>query len=177
MKITRRSWRDFFPRLRRGNRETGYRILISAAAREVIVHEASLYHDVETGGILIGRIESAKEIHVTHATGPGPNAVHHPAHFLRDTAYCAGILREHYERHGVDYVGEWHSHVGLLRVPSDGDLLTLAGIMNDPDYDFQAFAMLLAVKGGRRRRRGLELHGFIADCQAVRSAGVGNMAA
>jgi integrative and conjugative element protein (TIGR02256 family) len=175
MKSTRRSWRAFFHSLRRVDKKARPHLLISSAAREVIEREAGLYRDVETGGILIGRIASPVEIHVTHATGPGPNAVHHPAHFLRDTAYCAGVLREHYDRHGVDYVGEWHSHVGLLREPSDGDLLTLAGIMGDPDYDFHAFAMLLAVKGGRRRRRRLELHGFIADREAVRAAAVGDI--
>ncbi|MBA3239811.1 MAG: Mov34/MPN/PAD-1 family protein [Acidobacteria bacterium] len=160
------------PRLRRADKKVGGRLLLSAEARDVIEREASRYRDVETGGILIGRIESATEIHVTHASGPGPNAVHQPAHFLRDTTYCAGVLREHYERHGVDYVGEWHSHVNLLRVPSHGDLLTLAGIMSDPDYDFQVFSMLLAVKGRGRWRRGLELHGFLATRQAARTVSI-----
>lgn len=142
---------------------------MSNEVKALIKREAALYREVETGGILMGRIESATIIHVTHATGPGPNAVHTPTYFLRDTAYCAGILREYYDEFGVDYIGEWHSHVDLLRVPSGGDMCTLAGIMHDPDYDFEAFAMLLAVKAGRRRSR-LELHGFIATRDILRSA-------
>lgn len=110
---------------------------------------------------------------MTHVSGPGPNAVHTPAYFLRDTEYCARVLREHYNRFGVDYIGEWHSHVGLLRAPSSGDLLTLAGIMRDPDYDFQSFVMLLAVKAGRRRSR-RELHGFVATKNTVSKVEIKN---
>jgi integrative and conjugative element protein (TIGR02256 family) len=142
------------------------RILVSDEARQLIVREAALYRDVETGGILMGRFDSAGTIHVTHASGPGPNAVHKPAYFMRDTVYCASVLREHYERFGVDYVGEWHTHVDGLRVPSPGDLITLANIMHDPDYDFESFAMLLAVKFRRRRSR-LELQAFVATKNLV----------
>jgi integrative and conjugative element protein (TIGR02256 family) len=141
--------------------------------RELIRREAALFQDVETGGILMGPAGSATEIRVTHASGPGPNAVHTPTYFLRDTEYCGCVLREHYDKFGVDYIGEWHSHVDLLRVPSPGDILTLAGIMHDPDYDFQYFVMLLAVKTGRRRSR-LELNGFVATQNTVSKAEVKN---
>lgn len=151
------------------------RLLVSDEAREVIAREAALYRDAETGGILMGRFDSAGTIHVTHASGPGPNAVHDPAYFMRDTAYCAGVLREHYERLGADYVGEWHTHVDGLRVPSPGDLLTLANIMHDPDYDFESFAMLLAVKFRRRRSR-LELHAFVATKDVVLRSAVEGLA-
>jgi hypothetical protein len=83
-------------------------------------------------------------------------------HFLRDTEYCATVLRQCYEETGADYVGEWHSHVGRLNHPSGGDLVTLSGIMSDPDYDFQSFAMVIAVRAGRIRSRRIKLNGFIA---------------
>jgi integrative and conjugative element protein (TIGR02256 family) len=171
MESTKRLWRCFARRLKGARGAGACRLYLSAEARELITREAALYRDVETGGILIGRIESATVIHVTHASGPGPNAVHQPAYFLRDTAYCAGVLREHYERQGADYVGEWHTHIEALRVPSPGDLLTLAGIIGDPDYDFEAFAMLLAVKVGKRRS-GLEFHGFFATAPDSRTMAV-----
>lgn len=151
------------------------RLLVSDEAREVIVREAALYCDVETGGILMGRFEPADAIHVTHASGPGPNAVHEPAFFMRDTAYCSRVLSEHYERFGADYVGEWHTHVDGLRVPSAGDLVTLANIMHDPDYDFESFAMLLAVKFRRRRSR-LELHAFVATKNVIMQSAVEGLA-
>ncbi len=154
------------PKRRRANDEVIPCISLSSEARELIRQEAALYREVETGGILMGPAGSATEIRVTHASGPGVNAVHTPTYFLRDTEYCARVLKEHYDKFGVDYIGEWHSHVDLLRVPSPGDLLTLAGIMRDPDYDFQSFVMLLAVKTGSWRSR-LELHGFVATQNAV----------
>ena len=166
MKSMRRFWRA----LRKSDRAPGKstpRLVVSDEAQDFITGEVRNFRrDVETGGILMGRIESATLIHVTHASGPGPDAVHAPSHFLRDTAYCAGVLREHYDQFGVDYVGEWHSHVKRLRRPSPGDLVTLHGIMNDPDYDLSIFAMLLAVGAGGRRPK-IDLHGFIATRQVV----------
>ncbi len=123
---------------------------------------ASFSRNLETGGILIGHSEPSGLIRVTQASGPGPNAVHMPSHFLRDTDYCARILRECYDKSGADYVGEWHSHVGRMNHPSAGDLLTLSGIMSDPEYDFEAFAMVIAVRSGRIRSRRIRLNGFIA---------------
>jgi hypothetical protein len=117
---------------------------------------------LETGGILIGHSDASGWIRVTHASGPGPRAVHQPTYFLRDTEYCAAILADCYEKFGVDYIGEWHSHVGRLNQPSTGDLLTLNGIMRDPDYNFDVFAMVIAVRAGRIRSRRYNLNGFMA---------------
>jgi integrative and conjugative element protein (TIGR02256 family) len=136
---------------------------LSSESRATIEREvASFSRNLETGGILIGQTDSTGLIRVTHASGPGPNAVHQPSYFLRDTEYCAKILRDCYDETGSDYVGEWHSHVGRLNHPSAGDLLTLSGIMSDPDYDFDVFAMVIAVKAGRIRSRRIRLNGFIA---------------
>lgn len=123
--------------------------------------------DLETGGILIGHTDSSGTITVTHASGPGPKAIHTPSYFLRDTKYCADVLRRCYDESGADYVGEWHSHVGRLNRPSPGDLLTLSGIMNDPDYKFDFFAMVIAVRMGRIRSRGIRLNGFMVTPSSV----------
>lgn len=135
---------------------------------------ASFSRNLETGGILIGHSEPSGPIRVTHASGPGPKAVHMPSHFLRDTEYCATILRECYEKYGADYVGEWHSHVGPLNRPSEGDLLTLSGIMSDPDYNFEAFAMVIATRSGRIRSRRIMLNGFIATKAFVHRVTINN---
>ena len=161
MKIIKRLWR-VSRRLHQASSTLAPRLVVSREAQDFIRREVEGFRrDLETGGILMGRSESASIITVTHASGPGPNAIHEPTYFLRDTAYCAAVLRDHYERFGIDYVGEWHSHTDLLRHPSGGDLLTLSRIMSDPDYDFTIFAMLLAVGSGKRRHR-IDLHGFIA---------------
>lgn len=161
MKSIKRLW-QVSRRLHQANRTLVPRLVVSREAQDFIRREVEGFRrDLETGGILMGRSESASIITVTHVSGPGPNAIHEPTYFLRDTAYCAAVLRDRYERFGVDYIGEWHSHTDLLRHPSAGDLLTLSGIMSDPDYDFTIFAMLLAVGVGKRRPR-IDLHGFIA---------------
>lgn len=145
------------------------RLCLSSESRATIEREvAEFSRQLETGGILIGHTETTGLIRVTKATGPGPNAIHEASHFLRDTEYCAKILRRCYEETGADYVGEWHSHVGRLSHPSGGDLVTLSGIMSDPDYDFEVFAMVIAVRPGRIRSRRIRLNGFIATKTVLR---------
>lgn len=122
------------------------RLIVSASVRDFIVQTATESPDVETGGILMGPPNSPSgTVVVTHASDGGPGAQQTAGMFLRNTEYCRGVLHDHYERFGVDYVGEWHSHILPLRGPSMGDLATIAGIMHDPDYDFTTFALLIAV--------------------------------
>lgn len=112
---------------------------------------------VETGGILMGRDIRPLTVNVTHASLPGPKAHHSSTKFLRDTEYCSKVLQEHYEKYGIDYVGEWHSHIVPLRGVSGGDIATLASIIYDPDYDFNAFACIVALLENNK----VELVGYI----------------
>ena len=75
----------------------------------------------ETGGILVGK-NIGKDIEITDASEPGPNAQQTATHFLRDTAYCREFLARCYNESGADYVGEWHSHVIGLKTLSAGDI-------------------------------------------------------
>ena len=110
----------------------------------------------------------AGTVTVTHASDGGPGAQQTAGMFLRNTEYCRDVLQEHYERFGVDYVGEWHSHILPLRKPSMGDLATIAGIMHDPDYDFTAFALLIAVLANPAPDEiGVELLGYVATPTAI----------
>ncbi|MCQ1529513.1 hypothetical protein [Lutispora saccharofermentans] len=113
-------------------------------AYEFIVKTTKDSPQVETGGILIGSDIKPLTVNVTHASLPGPKAYHSSTKFLRDTGYCSKVLREHYEKYGVDYVGEWHSHIVPLRGVSGGDIATLSSIMYDSDYRFNAFACIVA---------------------------------
>lgn len=112
----------------------------------------------ETGGILIG-FNDGRNIQLTVASDPGPNAKRSASHFLRDTEYCRKCLADEYAHTGADYVGEWHSHVVSLRRLSGGDLQTLAGLFVDPDYDFVTFAIVLVVAD----KTELELHVYVAE--------------
>lgn len=113
--------------------------------------------ELETGGILIGQDLNPLTVNVTTASLPGPNAYHSPTKFIRDTEYCSNFLKEHYEKFGIDYVGEWHSHIVSLRGASGGDIGTLISIINDPDYDFIAFACIIALLSNDN----VELVGYI----------------
>jgi integrative and conjugative element protein (TIGR02256 family) len=116
----------------------------------------------ETGGILIG-FHDGKDIRVVKATDEGPNAQRSTCGFLRDTRYCQTILGQEHAASGADYVGEWHTHVIDLPRPSGGDLLTLARIILDPDYNFPSFSMILAIN-----RHGVsEVQGYMVEAEAA----------
>jgi len=109
-----------------------------------IQHYCKSSPENETGGILMG-FQTANGIEVVAASDAGPNATANPGHFVRDTAHCAQILAKEFAVSGADYIGEWHSHLATPAHPSAGDLLTLARIMLDPDYNFGYFGMILAI--------------------------------
>ena len=141
------------------------RLLVAQSVTAYIAQTAAASPAVETGGILMGPTSaSSSMVAVTYASGPGPRARHERGMFLRDTEYCRKVLQEHYDQFEVDYVGEWHSHVEPLHRPSGGDIPTIAGIMNDPDYDFTAFAMIIAIVGMRKvdSDATVRLLGFVA---------------
>lgn len=136
---------------------------VSIAALEQIRTLALGSRGKETGGILVG-FNIGRDIRVIEASDSGPNAQRSSTHFLRDTRYCQAFLAERFQQFGADYVGEWHSHVVDLHRLSYGDLLTLAGIFIDPDYDFETFAVVLVVI----HRNSAELLVYLADRQPSR---------
>lgn len=130
---------------------------LSRVAYDTIITTTISSPSVETGGILIGYDKKPLTVEILYASLPGPKAYHSRTKFLRDTQYCSKVLRDYYDRFGTDYVGEWHSHVVPLRGLSSGDIGTLATIIFDPDYNFNAFSSIVAFldKGE------VELAGFI----------------
>ncbi len=120
-------------------------LILKEEVYNTIIDVALKSLDVETGGILMGYDKDFYTVEVTHVSLPGPNAIRTKTKFLRDTKYCEKVLKENYNKYGVDYVGEWHSHVVNLGELSSGDILTLTAIMMDPDYNFNSFAKILAI--------------------------------
>jgi len=121
------------------------RLIISKEVYDFIIETTKSSPKVETGGILMGFDREPMDVEVIHASLPGPNAFHSPTKFLRDTEYCSKVLLENHKMFGIDYVGEWHSHVVPMRKISGGDLITLSSILFDPDYSFNAFACIVAL--------------------------------
>jgi integrative and conjugative element protein (TIGR02256 family) len=103
--------------------------------RRFVQHRKRHRDIAETGGILIGRIEGDRVI-VAHAVGPGPNAIHEPAKFLRDGDYAQQQLDEYVTMSEAidDYIGEWHSHP-LPVGPSMRDRESMSWISTRPAYN------------------------------------------
>lgn len=108
-------------------------VFILRQAMDVIRREA-LKFDVETGGILIGTRSKDGAILVTHATPPGPAAIHNAIYFQRDVAFQQAALTNLNRRYNVQYLGEWHKNPRGLPVPSSGDFVNVKKLLADPDY-------------------------------------------
>jgi integrative and conjugative element protein (TIGR02256 family) len=126
----------------RGHHKADPNVAIGRDVVDYIKLTAAASCDGETGGILIG-FHYGRHIKVTKASDAGPLARRSSCSFLRDTAYCQSVLQDEYSRTGADYVGEWHTHIIDLPGPSEGDLLTLARIILDPDYQLPSFVMIV----------------------------------
>lgn len=102
---------------------------------DMIEQESRERYPLETGGILIGRIEGDRAI-VALAVGPGPNAIHEPTKFLRDGDYAQQQLDEYINTSegSDDYIGEWHSHP-LPVGPSMRDRESMSWISTRPSYN------------------------------------------
>ena len=79
------------------------------------------YPDLETGGSLYGWYSETGLPIIALATGPGRNAMHEATRFHADEQYSMEIGRKMID-HGLQHVGEWHSHHTLgLAQPSGID--------------------------------------------------------
>ena len=108
-------------------------VVILRQAMEVIQRE-SLKCGMETGGIGVGRRSEGGTLFVTHATPPGPRAVHRMSSFRNDVDYQQKALNALHARYGVEYFLEWHKHpAGAIR-PSGIDHDGCLRILGDPDY-------------------------------------------
>jgi integrative and conjugative element protein (TIGR02256 family) len=81
--------------------------------------EASSKLPNETGGILMGYWSKPyKEVVITNATGPGPEAEHSAGFYKPDNQWQHEEAIKIYEKYDVEYLGDWHSH------PYPSDLLS-----------------------------------------------------
>jgi integrative and conjugative element protein (TIGR02256 family) len=78
----------------------------------------------ETGGPLAGYVSEDRALVVTHAAGPGPRAKLNPFSVVIDGKYaqqfCDRVNRRTDGR--IDYVGDWHRHLGWSLKASTDDL-------------------------------------------------------
>ena len=125
---------------------------MSGSQFKVLIYEKELsriagwveeYPNLETGGDLFGFWTHTSAPVVQFVLGPAPESRHNSTSFYqgRDYLIRAGeVLRK---RHGLQHIGEWHSHHQLgLAVPSSGDEQTVFRALDR--YEFPNFLLCIA---------------------------------
>ncbi len=84
------------------------------------------YPNIETGGDLFGFWTHSGYPVIQYVIGPGPNANHQSTFFNQDGNYLSEIGNKLRDTHGLQHIGEWHSHHQLgLAEPSGHDISTV----------------------------------------------------
>lgn len=135
---------------------------MSELAVNCIVVESDQHFPNETGGILVGAVESDCVI-IQHAIGPGPMAQHRPTRFKRDGTYSQEVL-DHLVKDSegrFDYIGEWHSHLSQPN-PSITDFKSMKWIALNEKYATNEPILLLCVNIGLNRWQ-LNCYSFVEN--------------
>lgn len=113
------------------------RVFILNSAVSFIHIEASKYLSKETGGPLVGYMSDDNVVVVTNANGPGENAIRRLFSVTISGAgaqkFCDKIRRQ--SGGFLDYVGDWHSHIGCSVRYSSTDveaMRTMAAFEHSP---------------------------------------------
>jgi len=100
------------------------RIYIVRSVLEVIRAEVRRAGRVETGGAMVGYQSSLNSLVITHASGPGSRSELNPTNVLIDGQCAQAFCTRMFDSSGgqLDYVGDWHRHLGWSLAASDRDL-------------------------------------------------------
>lgn len=142
--------------------DTKCRLMIHASVLDSLEQESAKAPRTETGGVIAGCGDlMSAEVHVTHASKPGPRARRTMFFFSRDTNYCQQFLdRLAVDSDGeIDYLGEWHKHHEDVPRPSGRDIATSSEIAMDADYHVNLCLLLII---GRSNKRD-SLRAFVVD--------------
>lgn len=86
---------------------------VPTTVTHVMREEAMRTFPLESGGVLLGYwADEFQEVVITHATGPGSNAVHRRHSFVPDHEFQEAEVARIYQESGriSGYLGDWHSH-------------------------------------------------------------------
>jgi integrative and conjugative element protein (TIGR02256 family) len=99
-------------------------VFILRSVLETIRAEVRRVGRVETGGVVVGYESHANTLVLTHASGPGPRSELSRTDVLIDGKYAQAFCNRHFDGSGgrLDYVGDWHRHVGWSLEASEQDL-------------------------------------------------------
>lgn len=103
------------------------------------------YPNLETGGDLFGFWTNSGAPVVSYAIGPGRYSTHCYARFYQDAKWLHDAGVGLYDRHGLQHIGEWHSHHQLgLNQPSAGDIRTVVRGMEAKNWP--KFVLMIATR-------------------------------
>jgi integrative and conjugative element protein (TIGR02256 family) len=146
--------------------KTFKRVEIHETVFDLVRSESASYGRLETGGVLMGYVDTRREtLVVTGATDAGPHAKHGRTSFAKDVAYCQNAVdawATQSER-SEDYIGEWHRHPCLSTFPSPTDRASLTGIAASAAYHLTQPVMLIFGLPDHRRPEtfAVEVHSFV----------------
>lgn len=102
----------------------------------------------ETGGILLGcDLGMGQGFEVRHCGDPGPNAVRQPAQFRRDPAHAQKLADRATNLDGSVWIGEWHTHLLEMPIPSALDLMMYRALLLDQELSFPRLLSLIILAG------------------------------
>lgn len=115
---------------------------------------------LETGGILLGYLDTNDELVIRFASGPGVNAKHTRTTFTPDHETQMVYLDRMYAKYGniADYVGDWHTHPGKSPALSFLDCRTLCRIAHSTTLTMKPPVMIIAGGGGYSQPWDLRAH-------------------
>ena len=119
------------------------RVSIYHEEAERICRFVMAYPNLETGGDLFGFWTNSGAPVVAYAIGPGRYSRHCYASFYQDAEWLHAAGTGLYDRHGLQHIGEWHSHHQLgLNQPSAGDIRTVVHGMEAKNW--RKFVLMIA---------------------------------
>jgi len=128
-------WNAFNDLVNRANARPGNARMEANRIHKVLIYDSEIdrvaqltveYPDIETGGSLFGYWTHSGSPVVSYVAGPGQSSQHNVYSFYQDERYLHDLGTELYDQHGLQHVGEWHSHHRLgLNQPSSGDVDTV----------------------------------------------------
>jgi integrative and conjugative element protein (TIGR02256 family) len=107
---------------------------VTARAVDDMMNEALRMHPLETGGMLLGwSNEARQECTAVTVIGPGPGAQHHETRFCPDATWQQTQLDRIYTYTSgrVTYLGDWHVHPAGGFAMSRRDRKTMRSIATD----------------------------------------------
>jgi integrative and conjugative element protein (TIGR02256 family) len=124
-------------------------VILTRHAYDQLVTESRLAADgKETGGILLGRdLGMGSGFVICHSGDPGPSAVRGPMYFQRDLEHARLLAEQAAELDGSVWIGEWHTHLLQMPVPSAADLMTYRALLLDPEIFFPRILSLIVLSG------------------------------